>query len=175
MGGLLNIALAAKYPERVNRIINICSTPKFLEDIYWPGMPEIGLCSLVLPTVRDKGLSTFLQAFFEDEFAEFSSKPSNYKEACDIIATSANANINALAERMKLVDITDLRHAYQAIKCPIDFIMGDKDAAVPTAVYEEIKALNPHTIIHVIKDAKHAPFWTHPKEFNNVLQAILAD
>ena len=69
--------------------------------------------------------------------------------------------------------LADQRQQLSQIKCPIDFIMGDKDSGIPTAAYEKIKALNPKAHIHVIPHAKHAVYWTHSKELKKILDEIL--
>ncbi len=40
---------------------------------------------------------------------------------------------------------------------------------------EKISALNPNLNLHVIPNAQHMPFWTHPAEFNQILKQILYD
>ena len=172
MGGLLALSIAARYPERVERMINVTSSPKFVEDDNWPGIAKPGVRA-VLPLVKQSGFNAFLDMFFEDEFAEFNPKPNNYQTIKHLIANGEKTDLHAITERMRLVDTTDLRAELSALTCPIDFIMGRKDATVPTDAYDKIQQLNPRINIHVLEQAKHMPHWTHPKEFNNLLQHIL--
>ena len=38
LGGQLALALAARYPERVAAVVTLCSNPRFVADLEWPGM-----------------------------------------------------------------------------------------------------------------------------------------
>src|ERR1700688_4793795 len=37
-GSLVSLSIATRYPNRVQRIVGICSTPKFIADENWPGI-----------------------------------------------------------------------------------------------------------------------------------------
>jgi len=171
-GGLLNLALAKQYPERVNRIINLCSVPKFIEADDWPAVAKPGFQAL-LPDIEQNGLSSFLTAFIDGEFAQFDPKPDIYHKIKTYFPNDSTVDLKPAAKRIHLVDDTDLRDAFKHLHCPIDLILGDQDAAVPTALYDKLKTLNPKANLHIIEGAQHMPFATHPVEFNKILNGIL--
>jgi len=72
-----------------------------------------------------------------------------------------------------ICDNTDIRREFSTIQCPIDLIIGNQDECVPASCFGKIKALNSKVNIHEIPNAQHLSFWTHPKEFNKILNNIL--
>jgi pimeloyl-[acyl-carrier protein] methyl ester esterase len=171
-GGLIAISIAARYPDRVKRIINIGSVPKFIENTDWPGVPQPGFKAL-LPIIAEHGLPAFLKRFHDSEFANFNPKPKAY-HVLNRLLENMEVDIDAINKRIHICDATDLRQEFRSLKCPIDLILGEKDEAVPTALHEKIKALNPKVNIHIIPGAQHMLVWTHPMEFNKILEKILA-
>ena len=118
MGGPLAMALAARYPERVERIIAIASTPKFIEDENWPGMPSAGLANLIIPPAREMGMPAFLQQFMEGEFTQFSQKPEEFAQVNQIITDSVAVDMDAIEKRAKILDAADQRSDLSSTALP---------------------------------------------------------
>ena len=173
-GGLIALALAAKYPERVERIINIASVPKFIECDGWPGVPKPGFSQVISEIVEKRGLSSFLKESHDTEFKNFDPKPEAYNIVNSFVGNDSEVDMNAIRKRTQIVDETDLREEFESLHCSIDLILGDNDGAVPNALHEKLKCLNPKVNIHVIKGAQHMMVWTHPVEFNEILEDILS-
>ncbi len=171
-GGLLSMLIAAKYPHRVERIISLGATPKFVEDKNWPGIPYPGFTPDVLK-FEPQGQKGFMQAFIKNEFEGLEKNNPYYDKVLEIMNISEPTSFDILMKGIAIVDSTNLREEFRQIQCPIDFIMGENDACVPAAAFEKIKQLNPKTQIHVISAAKHMFQWTHPKEFTKILNAIV--
>lgn len=174
-GGLISFSIAARYPEKVKRIIGIGTTPKFIEDQNWPGFPKPGFLSVFKPAVEENGFANVFKGFWDIEFDEFNPKPENYHKIMSIMDDDPTPDLNILFEGMHICDSTDLRQAIQAINCPIDLIFGSNDDNVPVAAHDKIKALIPHMNMHVIDGAHYAPFYTHPEQFNRILLSITGE
>jgi pimeloyl-[acyl-carrier protein] methyl ester esterase len=172
-GGLIGISIAASYPNRVSHFIGIGTTPKFVADSNWPGVPQPGFQVVVEQEVNAKGLKNFLREYYNSEFAAFDPKPENYFNLLDSLDDADKFDMDIYSKAIKICDATDLRKEFKSLKCPVDLIFGDLDEAVPVTQHECIKKLNPAVKIHVIPGAHHIPFWTHPKQFNELLQQIL--
>lgn len=172
-GGLITLSLAARYPDRVKRAITIGSSPKFIEDDNWIGVPKPGFSALIAG-LDEEGIGQFLRCGHDDEFAAFDPKPASYTHLNSLIDKKENIDLMAVKQRIQICDATDLRFEFQNLECPIDLILGGKDGAVPLAAHEQIRKLNPKAQLHVIPDAKHMMFWTHPEAFNAILADIMS-
>lgn len=173
-GGLIAQSLAAKYPNRVRHFIGIATTPKFIAAEDWLGVPAPGFSNIVIPLLQaGKESRDLLKMLYDGEFESFQPKPDRYYQARQIAEKPSTITNELLAKRLEICDATDLRDLFKSIGCPVDFIMGGSDDVIPKQAWENIRNLNPKARIHEIKGAKHAPFWTHPEEFNTILDSIL--
>lgn len=173
-GGQVAMALAAKYPERVSRLIGIATTPRFIADTDWPGIPQPGFQEFFIPGIKQKGWQAFMHAWFDYEFSTIASRPTAYQDLINMLDEDLpKINLDILFKGVYITDSTDLRKEFQLIQCPIDLLLGEKDDTIPTAAFEKIKALTPKVNIHIIPGAQHLSYWTHPKEFNKVLNHII--
>jgi pimeloyl-[acyl-carrier protein] methyl ester esterase len=73
-GGLVAASIAALYPERVKRFIGIATTPKFVEDDNWPGLPKPGFKAGFSVTNKQE-FEALLRGFIDVEFIGFDPKP----------------------------------------------------------------------------------------------------
>ncbi|MDO8955091.1 MAG: alpha/beta fold hydrolase [Gammaproteobacteria bacterium] len=171
-GGHVCMSIAARYPERVKRIIGICTSPKFIENDNWIGLPKPGF-SPAFAGIHQIGYNPFVQAFIDGEFASCEPKPAAYYELTAILDRGTKRDLDILLKIMQLVDSSDVRKELQAIRCPIDLIFCENDAIAPVAAIEQIKKLNPAVQTFIIISAQHMPFWTHPVEFIKILNTLL--
>ncbi len=173
-GGLVCQSIAARYPRRVKRFVGIGASPKFIATEGWIGVPQPGFTPIFFSILQaGKGAKDLLKIVYEYEFENIHPKPSIYREGEKLWNGPSSISNELLFKRIEICDATDLRQEFKYIHCPIDLIMGDQDENVPKIAWKNINALNPHVKIHEISGARHAPFWTHPQEFNEILKRIL--
>ena len=169
-GGLVSMSIAARYPERIKKLIGIATTPKFLEDDTWAGNAKPGFYAAVLE-VEKIGAKKFFHGVFEKEFADFDPKPPLYHELLEI-DNLLDYDLEIFAKGVHIADTTDLRKEFRSIQCPIDLIFGEFDPCIPLQAVAAMQKLNPNIHTHVIPHAKHFLFWTHPQEVNHLLNTI---
>jgi pimeloyl-[acyl-carrier protein] methyl ester esterase len=172
-GGLVAASIAARYPERVERLVGISTTPKFVEEDGWPGVPQPGF-KASFSEVKRVGLKAFLKSMYDMEFASFEPKPDTYHYLLGLLEDIDEDKAEALLKGIDICDETDLRKAFAKINCPIDLIYGDKDSVVPVAAYALMKALSKNVALHPIVNAQHLVFYTHSKIFSETLSKILS-
>ncbi len=173
-GGLIAMSIAARYPERISRFIGITTTPKFVANDNWPGVPQPGFKSIFVPGIMQQGFKPFMKTWFDYEFAAFNPKPAAYHDLINILNQDfSKVNLEILFKGVDICDLTDLKNEFKSIQCPVDLILSERDDSVPVAAIEKIKQLNQSVNIQVIPEAGHIPFWTHSKEFNKILNHIL--
>ena len=171
-GGCVAVSIAARHPERVSRLIGICTTPRFTEGKDWPGVPYPGFHASY-GKAKEMGLKAYMHAYFDSEFASFHPKPEPYHRLIRLLDTQPSMDLAIWMAGLKILDASDLRKEFSSIQCPIDFILGGLDSSVPLEIGEKLKTLNENCAIHSIPSAGHLPLWTNPEEFNQVLRGIL--
>jgi pimeloyl-[acyl-carrier protein] methyl ester esterase len=171
-GGLITTSIAARYPDRVKHFIGIGTMPKFIEDDGWPGVAKPGF-KANFSQIKELGYQAFFQGFYETEFADFDPQPKAYLKLKKLLESVPEQDLDILLAGVNIADVTDLREEFKSLSCPIDLILGGRDAAIPNDSPELIKQLNPRVNIHTIANAQHMPFWTHQKEFQAILKKIL--
>ncbi len=171
-GGLLSLSIASRYPERVERYIGICSLPKFIETDNWPAVAKPGFTAPFKAGLAEKGVKQFFQDYYDMEF-EGVSKDALYDHLVDALDDADNIDLDILLQGTEICDSADLRKEFSSVDCPIDLILTANDHSAPAAVYDQVQALNPTANLHVMKVGQHLPFFTHPKEFNEILLSVL--
>lgn len=172
-GGLAATSIANRFPEKVERLIGITTTPKFIEDDNWPSVPKPGF-SAAFEEMKNVGYGDFFKGMYDVEFASLAEKPESYYKLINMLKEVENTiNLDILLKGVNICDETDYRPHFQNLTCPIDLILGYDDGSVPHQSYEAIKNLNANAQLHIIEQAQHLPFWTHPKQFFSILDNIL--
>ena len=169
MGGLIATTAALIASERVNRLINVATTPYFVKQPDWPGI-EIDV------------LESFFKRLTQDfkktitEFLLLQGK--QMKEMAHTIKTLklelfkySMPNIKSLTTGMHLLQQTDLRKQLCQLTQPVEYILGQQDALVPVAVADHIPELNPNVRVNIIEKAGHTPFLSHPEQFVELINA----
>jgi pimeloyl-[acyl-carrier protein] methyl ester esterase len=171
IGGCISMSIAARYPERVQRLIGIGTTPRFVETENWPGFPKPGF-STKANKIKDIGMKAFMQQIIEGEFSDFASKPSLYYELLKYFDTKV-IKPEIFLKGIDILDTLDLRGEIRPLECPVDLIFGENDPYIPITVTEALRKLNPRIHSHIVANAYHLPHLTHPKEFDRLLNQIL--
>lgn len=172
-GGQIAMSIAARHPEHVSRFIGIATTPKFIADNSWPGVPQPGFYEGFKQEITNNGFRKLLLDFYKGEFEGVKDQETAHKKLIALIEESEKFDLDILYKGYMLADATDLREEFKSLRCSIDLIIGNNDDSVPIESHNCIKALNPSVNIHIIPGGHHLPFWTHPEKFNRVLTKIL--
>jgi len=171
MGGLVAASIAARFPNRVKHFIGIATTPKFVEDGDWPGLPEPGFQAGFNMKTNEE-----VKAAMQDQInAEFQGLESKEKERQNLLKLNRtlDLDISVCTAGIKILDALDFRPQYSQISCPMDLILGENDAYVLPGSYPLMQTLNPNLNIHIISNAQHMLLSTHAEELYRVLDTIL--
>lgn len=79
----------------------------------------------------------------------------------------------ALHAGLDILRGADLRPRLAAVGHPILLIAGARDVLAPLSAHEYMAANLAQAELQVIPGAAHAPFLTHPHEFQHALRAFL--
>lgn len=163
LGGLVVTQLALDYPEKVQALIKVTSSPCFIQKDGWHGI-EANLLKnfhLMLSKSAEETISTFLkiQAMGSPHLRQ------DIKKMQTLVMSKPQPARETLDASLMLLEQVDLRAQLSQIKQPCLSIYGRLDSLVPKAAIEPIANLAPQSQQIVMEKASHAPFISHEKEF----------
>ncbi|RYY73557.1 MAG: malonyl-[acyl-carrier protein] O-methyltransferase BioC [Gammaproteobacteria bacterium] len=172
LGGVLAVQLAARYPEKISRLVTLATNAKFVATGDYQ--------TAMLPSVN----AQFNQGFERDTAATlklFSGLLAQgdlnervlLKKVRSLITPGA-VNKNWL-QALHLLTETDNRHALAQLKQEGLHLLAAQDALVPASAYEPMLALNPKQNLKIIADAGHAIHWSNPELVSNLIVDFLLD
>ena len=164
MGGLYATKLAIEAPLCVTHLMNIASTPYFIQDADWPGIsPELFAAFYVQLSIDShKTLDQFLTLQLKGvsvETPKLQMLPS----------------VPALKAGLDILQHWDLRDALRLLSQPVAYVFGGLDAITVRKTMPTMQALYPQFNYSVLKKAAHVPFLSHPQEFIRVLDDFLQE
>lgn len=171
LGGLVALYLAHRHPEKVRALCLTASFAKFRAAPDYPeGLSNPALEKMVALFRQDyhKYMKQFLQLQFlyaKDQHAVLE------KVLPDIVKHGAPA---ALQAALDAVSEADARPFLPDISVPVLLVFGAKDAITPPRMGEYLHRCLPHSELHVIEKAAHAPFLTQAEEFARLLAGFVA-
>ena len=162
LGGQVALYLAARHPEKVRALCLTASFARFQAAPDYPeGLSNPALAKMVALFGQDyhKYMKQFLQLQFlyaKDQH------PILEKILPDIVKHGAPA---ALQAALDAVAAADARAFLPQITVPALLIFGGKDSITPPRMGEYLHRHLPHSELHIIEKAAHAPFLTHAEQF----------
>lgn len=152
LSGLVGIRLAIKFPYKLNKLILVTTTPRFMADENWNGIQKKISLSFFLNLKNnfEKLKETFLaQALF----------PMKSKNIYHELKESSEffQNSKKLYKYLKLLFKTDLREEYANLKVPTLHILGEKDMIVNVSE-SALKLLNNDVQLIILPKTGHFPF-----------------
>ena len=173
LGGHAAMALAHRYPARVDKLIIVCATPRFVAGDDWPHAkrPEVladfarRLSIDYLATIRN---FLALQALNQPEMRAV------IRKLHAAVGAHGAPSIESLAASLEILRVSDIRADVPAIAAPALVIQGDHDALTSIHSAQWLADHLPDSTYCLIEHAAHAPFISHRKIFLDHLCAFLA-
>jgi 3-oxoadipate enol-lactonase len=166
IGGQVAMWLAANAPDRVERLVLCCTSPRFEPPEAWAARAA---------TVRAEGAAAVADAvvsrWFTPAFAE--RFPELVREMRDMIAGTPAEGYAACCG---VVERADLRPRLTSIQAPTLVIAGADDPAAPPEQAERIAAAVPRSRLAVVQHAAHLANVERPDEVNAlILEHLLGE
>ena len=165
IGGQVGMWIAANAPERVERLVLCCTSPRFEPPQAWAARAA---------TVRAEGTAaiadTVVARWFTPAFA--AECPSLVREMREMIA---NTPAEGYAACCGVVERTDLRPSLTSIEAPTLVIAGSDDLAAPPEQGELIAGAIPHARIAVVERAAHLANVERSDDVNALILEHLLD
>lgn len=172
MGGLLAQYWAASYPNEIDGLVLLSSTPKFMAQDDWPYGMDIN------------DMTQFYDAVAHDVPAalrRFSALQAHGDVHARIVMSALHQALSArrlpsaltLMEGLALLHHTDLRRRSGAIQCPTLIIHGRHDRICPVAAAEWLAGAMADANLSIHEGASHAVFMSDPRRVGNEMSAFV--
>jgi len=170
LGGLIANNMAIHYPQRVNKLVLVASTPQFVCSKDW----LFGMDSDVFALFK-KNLN-FERSITLAKFMALQSRGDSKQKALkkmlnNIARDTINVDIKGLNDGLALLEQCNLKDKLQSIASPCLIIQGGKDVIVPVQAAHYLHKNMIDTRLCIFPESGHLPFF-HDK---NLFLTTLAD
>lgn len=147
LGGLVATRFALEEPYRITHLINLASSPHFVGDSIWPGIPQTTLevfCNR-LTNAPEKVLREFMALQLPGQLGE----------------TFASPTIEGLQAGLDWLLTWDFRANLSSLKLPVLYLFGRLDAIIPRRTMTVMQVRYPNFQYVMVSKAAHALFLSH--------------
>ena len=172
LGGQLALEIAHRFPRRIEKLVLVCTTPRFVADGDWTA----GMAGAVMQRFAEQ-LDRDWQATVE-EFLQLQVRGSRDATAALAALQAAlrdhgAAQPVALGAGLDILHDTDLRAAASEIYAETLVLSGEHDRITPPAASEWLANTMPRARHVCLPRAGHAPFLSHAADFSTALADFL--
>jgi len=174
LGGLISIAFATKFADRVKKLILLAATPCFVKTQNWDSAMEPSIFNVFAENLDENQQDT-LQRFLMLQARGSAHSKDTIRQLAQQLALETPAKPEALKAGLSVLINTDLRHEFAGLRCPTKVILGERDTLIPNTLSQQLATLRPNIEIVMIASAGHAPFISHSQECQAAIEQFLND
>jgi len=172
LGGLIALQAAAAAPDRVQSLIAIASSPRFVRGEDWPQAVSSEIFQQFADELGRDYRGT-LERFLSLEAIGSEHGRDVLKTLRACVFERGEPAQSALLQGLEMLGSLDLRHELAALQQSSLWLAGRRDRLVPPAAMRAASALNPRAQFHCIEGAGHAPFISHVEETVAVVREFM--
>lgn len=172
LGGQVAMRLAQHYPQRVQKLVLIGSTPCFVNTPDWQHGIHAEVFQGFSASATEDSRATLLK-FLTLQCMGASDSRDIVRQLREQFEQRPPAAQAALMDALHILLETDLRTVWPQLPQTTLLIHGDKDALAPVAAARWLAAQRPDSRLQVIAGATHAPFLSHRHDVAQLLLAFL--
>lgn len=161
LGGLFATRLASEAPERIQQLIQVTSSPYFIQEEDWPGIAPHVLEDFYEKLVTSPQITR--QQFVHAQL------PSDTTWISDI---QQSPNLSGLEAGLSILKNWDLRANLMQLKMPVTYLFGRLDRIVPYKTMASLQVICPHFHYTLLPHSGHMPFLSHRSEFMGWLKEV---
>lgn len=162
LGAQLALAIAARHPDKVGKLVLVAGTTSFVQRDGWPhAMPPDMLAEFAA------GIAADVEAMLPRFVGGFNRGDANAKAVTLELLKLADPRPagEVLGTGLNWLRDVDLRDSALQVKAPTLLIHGGADPLMPLGAAEALAALIPGAKLAVLSDCAHAPFMSRPDDF----------
>ena len=175
LGGMVAAQLALTAPARVDSLVMVGSSPRFVASDDWPCAMDPAVLAGFAQALQEDYHGT-LERFLILQIAPGTAEGRrNLRQLREMMQRSPMPAEQALRNGLGILYAADLRSQFSALHAPALLILGERDRLVPACVAPAVSALASSLRVKVIKGAGHVPFLSHAHEFLAAVTAFWDD
>ncbi|MCG9748396.1 pimeloyl-ACP methyl ester esterase BioH [Shewanella sp. Isolate8] len=165
LGGLVATRAALRYPERIEALLTIASSPCFMarEEEGWPGIPPQVLGQF--GDQLEKDLGKMIERFLAIQAMGSETAKQDIKQLRDLVMAKPLPDAGALRAGLQMLKEVDLRAQLSEIQAPWLRVWGRLDGLVSRRVQPLMPVCESRYQDLVLPKASHAPFFSHREAF----------
>ncbi len=172
LGAQLALAIAARHPAKVSKLLLVAGTTSFVQRPHWPhGLPPAMLAEFAA------GMASDAEAMLPRFVGGFNRGDARAKAVTAELLRLADPRPPAavLACGLDWLRDVDLQRDLAHIQAPVQLIHGANDPLMPIAAAEALAQALPAARLAAFATCAHAPFVSQPAEFLATARAFLHD
>ncbi|MCG2578197.1 alpha/beta fold hydrolase [Dechloromonas sp. XY25] len=172
LGAQLALAVAARHPDKVGKLLLVAGTTSFVQRDGWPhGMPPAMLAEFAA------GIAADVEAMLPRFVGGFNRGDARAKAVTVELLKLADPRPSGevLTTGLNWLRDVDLRVDAPRVQAPTLLMHGAADPLMPLAAAEALAALIPGARLAVFADCAHAPFISSPDDFVTQARSFLND
>ncbi|MBS1129810.1 MAG: carboxylesterase BioH (pimeloyl-CoA synthesis) [Proteobacteria bacterium] len=172
LGAQLALAVAARHPDKVGKLILVAGTTSFVQRDGWPNaMPPDMLTEFAA------GIAADVEAMLPRFVGGFNRGDARAKTVTlELLKLADPRPAGAvLATGLNWLRDIDLRDIAPQVKAPTLLIHGGADPLMPLGAAKALTTLIPGASLEAFADCAHAPFISRPDEFLATVRRFLND
>jgi len=172
LGGMVALNLACRYPDLVDKLVLVASTPQFINSNDWRcAIDKAILDGFAADLVKDYR-ATVMRFLAIQTLGSEQSKQA-VREMREKVFINGEPHLDSLTKGLTILRESNLRNEARQIRCPTLIMLGEKDTLIPVCSAELTRQLIPDCKISIVAGAGHAPFISHPGQFMQSLTEFL--
>ena len=167
LGGLIATYIAHQFPDRVEKLIQVCASLKFVEQGEWLGVKE-EVFELFKVGVAKSPVKT-LNRFLSIQAMGSESVKGDISTIKNLLVEQPVPSVSALIGGLDLLNEVDLRDEFSQLTMPTLSLFGALDTLVPVANIEAVARLYASNQQVIFEHSSHAPFISESERFKTIL------
>lgn len=168
LGGLVALRAAQLQAQRINKLILLCSTPRFIRSTDWPH----AVAGEVLEDFAhqfEADFSSTLKRFLALQVSGSRQSTQTLRVLHNRILEKKAPDVSALQAGLAILESADFRVAMNNFPVPLACLLASRDTLVPVQLAEHY----PLIPRQIIQGAGHAPFVSHPQQCAESIKYLL--
>ncbi|MDX9740993.1 MAG: pimeloyl-ACP methyl ester esterase BioH [Gammaproteobacteria bacterium] len=168
LGGLTAMQIALDFPEKLERLVLVDSSPQFVADERWPhAMSAATLEDFSARLIADHAGT--IRRFLALQVLGSEHGRETLARLKDELSSAPPPEPLALAGGLRVLRSCTLVPRLADLEIPLTMIHGERDTLVPLAAAQATVDRVPGAELRIIAGAGHAPFLSHPDRFIEAL------